>query len=195
MLYDAHRSRSETSGFFFPGFGSPEDAPTGNAGWSSPVARQAHNLKVVGSNPAPATKFASTASASSLSASPLIATTISTRFIARASRRSSQLHELNWISRTSSNGGEGGIRTPGTLASTSHFECDAIDHSATSPQHRAPARRAALVTSQLARRKRLRRQFSRSAPAALSQARFSQNPELRSARDAHPQPSRAGCCR
>jgi hypothetical protein len=27
------------------------------AGWSSPVARQAHNLKVVGSNPAPAPKF------------------------------------------------------------------------------------------------------------------------------------------
>ncbi len=27
-----------------------------DAGWSSPVARQAHNLKVVGSNPAPATK-------------------------------------------------------------------------------------------------------------------------------------------
>ena len=27
-----------------------------NAGWSSPVARQAHNLKVVGSNPTPATK-------------------------------------------------------------------------------------------------------------------------------------------
>ena len=29
----------------------------GDAGWSSPVARQAHNLKVAGSNPAPATKF------------------------------------------------------------------------------------------------------------------------------------------
>jgi hypothetical protein len=29
-------------------------APIG-AGWSSPVARQAHNLKVVGSNPTPAT--------------------------------------------------------------------------------------------------------------------------------------------
>jgi hypothetical protein len=29
----------------------------GDAGWSSPVARQAHNLKVVGSNPAPATTF------------------------------------------------------------------------------------------------------------------------------------------
>ena len=28
-----------------------------NAGWSSPVARQAHNLKVVGSNPTPATKI------------------------------------------------------------------------------------------------------------------------------------------
>src|SRR3546814_6750425 len=26
------------------------------AGWSSPVARQAHNLKVVGSNPTPATR-------------------------------------------------------------------------------------------------------------------------------------------
>src|ERR1700754_4484206 len=29
----------------------------GDAGWSSPVARQAHNLKVAGSNPAPATKY------------------------------------------------------------------------------------------------------------------------------------------
>ena len=28
-----------------------------NAGWSSPVARQAHNLKVIGSNPIPATNF------------------------------------------------------------------------------------------------------------------------------------------
>jgi hypothetical protein len=27
------------------------------AGWSSLVARQAHNLKVVGSNPTPATNF------------------------------------------------------------------------------------------------------------------------------------------
>ena len=29
----------------------------GIAGWSSPVARQAHNLKVVGSNPTPATNY------------------------------------------------------------------------------------------------------------------------------------------
>ena len=29
--------------------------PQKNAGWSSLVARQAHNLKVAGSNPAPAT--------------------------------------------------------------------------------------------------------------------------------------------
>ena len=28
-----------------------------SAGWSSPVARQAHNLKVAGSNPAPATNY------------------------------------------------------------------------------------------------------------------------------------------
>ena len=30
------------------------------AGWSSPVARQAHNLKVTGSNPVPAPKFSYT---------------------------------------------------------------------------------------------------------------------------------------
>ena len=30
--------------------------PFSSAGWSSLVARQAHNLKVVGSNPTPATK-------------------------------------------------------------------------------------------------------------------------------------------
>jgi hypothetical protein len=31
-------------------------------------------------------------------------------------------------------GGEGGIRTPDTLASMPHFECGAINHSATSPK-------------------------------------------------------------
>ena len=34
------------------------------AGWSSPVARQAHNLKVVGSNPTPATTLVELAKAS-----------------------------------------------------------------------------------------------------------------------------------
>ena len=33
-------------------------------------------------------------------------------------------------------GGEGGIRTPGTVTRTPHFECGAIDHSATSPLYR-----------------------------------------------------------
>src|SRR5215212_7752277 len=33
----------------------PGPGYTPNAGWSSPVARQAHNLKVTGSNPVPAT--------------------------------------------------------------------------------------------------------------------------------------------
>src|SRR6056300_903260 len=33
-----------------------------DAGWSSPVARQAHNLKVVGSNPTPATTLTCSAS-------------------------------------------------------------------------------------------------------------------------------------
>ena len=37
-------------------FGS-DHAQKGGAGWSSPVARQAHNLKVTGSNPVPATKY------------------------------------------------------------------------------------------------------------------------------------------
>ena len=36
-------------------FAAFEKPSLGSAGWSSPVARQAHNLKVVGSNPTPAT--------------------------------------------------------------------------------------------------------------------------------------------
>ena len=36
-----------------------EDQIYHGAGWSSPVARQAHNLKVVGSNPTPATNLRS----------------------------------------------------------------------------------------------------------------------------------------
>jgi hypothetical protein len=39
-----------------PGPAGPPTLKT-DAGWSSPVARQAHNLKVTGSNPVPATKF------------------------------------------------------------------------------------------------------------------------------------------
>src|SRR5207302_8017565 len=40
-----------------PGKQNPGNQTTqpNNAGWSSPVARQAHNLKVTGSNPVPAT--------------------------------------------------------------------------------------------------------------------------------------------
>jgi hypothetical protein len=33
-------------------------------------------------------------------------------------------------------GGEGGIRTPDTVARMPHFECGAFNHSATSPQDR-----------------------------------------------------------
>jgi hypothetical protein len=33
-------------------------------------------------------------------------------------------------------GGEGGIRTHGTVARTPHFECGAFDHSATSPHEK-----------------------------------------------------------
>ena len=48
-----HKSKGCPSG------DGPFSRPAGRggiAGWSSPVARQAHNLKVVGSNPTPATK-------------------------------------------------------------------------------------------------------------------------------------------
>ena len=38
-----------------------------SAGWSSPVARQAHNLKVVGSNPTPATNLSCEAPSGALS--------------------------------------------------------------------------------------------------------------------------------
>jgi hypothetical protein len=59
VLYDRDRSRSGTGGFFIRWscllVSQGHIRMIGNAGWSSPVARQAHNLKVVGSNPAPAT--------------------------------------------------------------------------------------------------------------------------------------------
>ena len=40
---------------------------------------------------------------------------------------------INFSSRLSC--GEGGIRTPGTVASTPHFECGPFDHSGTSPDY------------------------------------------------------------
>src|SRR5580704_6126247 len=47
-------------------------------------------------------------------------------------------------------GGEGGIRTPDTVARMPHFECGAIDHSATSPSGplRAQAPVVATVSSE-----------------------------------------------
>jgi hypothetical protein len=38
-------------------------------------------------------------------------------------------------------GGEGGIRTPDTLASMPHFECGAFNHSATSPEPERASKR------------------------------------------------------
>jgi hypothetical protein len=52
------QDRSASSGVRRDCFGTglSKAAQRFNAGWSSPVARQAHNLKVIGSNPIPATK-------------------------------------------------------------------------------------------------------------------------------------------
>ena len=49
-----HRAAGETDGD--PRGNQSPNATKTVAGWSSPVARQAHNLKAAGSNPAPATK-------------------------------------------------------------------------------------------------------------------------------------------
>ena len=53
------RDRSASSGVRRDRFGTGflKAAQRFNAGWSSPVARQAHNLKVIGSNPIPATNY------------------------------------------------------------------------------------------------------------------------------------------
>ena len=60
------RDRSASSGVRRDRFGTGfwKAAQRFNAGWSSPVARQAHNLKVIGSNPIPATNFVITHSPS-----------------------------------------------------------------------------------------------------------------------------------
>ena len=55
-------------------------------------------------------------------------------------------------------GGEGGIRTPGTVARTPHFECGAIDHSATCPQH----------TSRIVQRNAAERNENKHGPLAKS---------------------------
>ena len=55
---------------------------------------------------------------------------IFTRFIRLASHNPLT---LSWIKQ---NGGEGGIRTHGTVSRTQHFQCCAFDHSATSPAYR-----------------------------------------------------------
>ena len=48
-------------------------------------------------------------------------------------------------------GGEGGIRTPDTLAGTPHFECGAFNHSATSPRgFDASAKRPPVVAAYVA---------------------------------------------
>ena len=46
-----------SGGFLVSGGDASPEVNHITAGWSSPVARQAHNLKVVGSNPTPATNL------------------------------------------------------------------------------------------------------------------------------------------
>ncbi len=62
--------------------GAIVDPRTLIAGWSSPVARQAHNLKVIGSNPIPATSV--TCSPSRPSVTGRLLSALSARMAARA---------------------------------------------------------------------------------------------------------------
>src|SRR4029079_1429104 len=57
VLYGAARAARRRAALFIRTTSCQKlaGASLGDAGWSSPVARQAHNLKVVGSNPTPAT--------------------------------------------------------------------------------------------------------------------------------------------
>ena len=61
-------------------------------------------------------------------------------------------------------GGEGGIRTPDTVARTPHFECGAFNHSATSPWPQGDVERpppvARYVTNSMRRDKGGRRYFT-----------------------------------
>src|SRR5579884_633536 len=54
-------------------------------------------------------------------------------------------------------GGEGGIRTPDTVARMPHFECGAFNHSATSPRHAARFGLAALYLAAARRRNKVDR--------------------------------------
>ena len=57
QLKSSHHTNgpSRTTRAAISGLSASCAAQPDNAGWSSPVARQAHNLKAAGSNPAPAT--------------------------------------------------------------------------------------------------------------------------------------------
>ena len=55
-------------------------------------------------------------------------------YICRFLSGNGRARHKNCIFQNNDLGGEGGIRTPDTLASMPHFECGAIDHSATSPR-------------------------------------------------------------
>ena len=49
------RRQARNPSLYLPSRSATDRRDPTDAGWSSPVARQAHNLKVVGSNPTPAT--------------------------------------------------------------------------------------------------------------------------------------------
>ena len=70
------------------------------AGWSSPVARQAHNLKVVGSNPTPATSVACSPSRPAVMG--FLLSTLSAKIPARSPRSSIVSSPRSGTRRTSS---------------------------------------------------------------------------------------------
>ncbi len=73
------------------------------AGWSSPVARQAHNLKVVGSNPTPATilmgEFKSDAAMTSPAVAGSGASVEKNTFFLTCARREPCQHQFDRVAR------------------------------------------------------------------------------------------------
>src|ERR1700749_4239926 len=57
MRHPDRGGQAQFDGLYPPTFRADRRETGGDAGWSRPVARQAHNLKVTGSNPVPATNM------------------------------------------------------------------------------------------------------------------------------------------
>ena len=97
-----HKQNQRNSGLPQAAVRASNKTPKLTAGWSSPVARQAHNLKVAGSNPAPATTdnrrpAIARSGAFSFCAAPVQAERIAARSPRNSSRRLQRTAASAWL--------------------------------------------------------------------------------------------------